>query len=503
MTDIILFQPKCGVWDIMGVRPPTGLLNIASVPVERGYNIVLIDQRINQDWKKELKKQISSGTKIVCLTTMVGEQINYMLEVSEFIKSHKKDILVVLGGSWAQTEPELCMSDKNIDIVCFGEGDYLLSDLMEYVQGKRKIDDVFGILYRKNGSIKKTDNRRLIENLNDLPKIPYHLINLKDYVSIGYRQDKPSIALVVSRGCPYRCSFCSIVQLFGRTWRSYSIERVIEDISELDKKYGIKDFFFMDDHIAVNKKFFSDLVKFFVKANEDGKNYNWGAAGMRADSILNLDQETMDNLEKSGCKNLDIGVESGNPRIMDLVKKDTNLDVIRRANRRLSKYQIIIKFTFMAGFPSETKEEYLDTLRFRKILEDENPYATTPIFNYTPFPGTELYQVALDNGFKPPQTLKGWADFNYNTWYKKYPSWLTKDRIRLIENSVFLSYFANKKLSYKYANPLMNFMFRMYYPFAKFRYDFNFYGFMIEKKMADFVAKMNEKINLFNRVGRG
>ena len=307
---------------------------------------------------------------------------------------------------------------------------------------------------------------------------------------------------MISRGCPFRCSFCSIVSLYGRSWRSYSIERVIEDIKELDEKYGIKDFFFMDDNIAVNKRFFSELVRFFVKSNEDGRDFNWGAAGMRADSVLGLDEDTLRNLEKSGCRNLDIGVESGNPRVMDLVMKDTTLDVIRKANQRLSKYPIIIKFTFMGGFPTETKEEYLDTLKFRKILENENSYATAPIFNYTPFPETELYKLALENGFKPPQTLEGWADFNYNTWYKKYPSWLTKGKIQLIENSVFLSYFSNKKLGYKYANPLMNFMFRMYYPFAKFRYDYNFYGFMIEKRMADFVAKANEKVNLFNRVKR-
>jgi len=502
MADIILFQPKCGIWDIMGIRPPTGLLNIAGVPVSKGYDVVLIDQRLSQDWKEDLKKEIRKGAKLVCLTTMVGEQIKYMMEVSKFIKSIDSKILVVLGGSWAQTMPKLCMQDKNIDIVCYGEGDYLLSDLMEYSNGSRGIEDVLGIVYRFSDGLKKTDARPLIKNLDELPKIPYHLINLKDYISIGYRKDKPSLALMVSRGCPFRCSFCSIVSLYGRSWRSYSIERVIEEIKELDEKYGIKDFFFMDDHIAVNKKFFSELVGFFVKSNEEGRDYNWGAAGMRADSVLGFDEETLGNLEKSGCRNLDIGVESGNSRVMNMIMKDTSLEIIRKANQKLSKYPIIIKFTFMAGFPTETKEEYLDTLRFRKILEDENPYATAPIFNYTPFPGTELYQVALENGFRPPETLDGWADFNYNTWYKKYPSWLTKERLKLIENSVFLSYFANKKLSYKYANPLMNFMFRMYYPLAKFRYDSNFYGFMIEKKMADLVAKVNSKVNLFNRVRR-
>ena len=136
--------------------------------------------RLIQDWKEDLKKQIRKGAKLVCLTTMVGEQIKYMMEVSKFIKSLDSKVLVVLGGSWAQTVPELCMQDKNIDIVCYGEGDYLLSDLMEYCDGKREVNDVLGIIYRFESGLKRTKARPLIKNLDELPKIPYHLINLKD-----------------------------------------------------------------------------------------------------------------------------------------------------------------------------------------------------------------------------------------------------------------------------------------------------------------------------------
>lgn len=498
MKDIVLFQPKCGVWDLMGVRPPLGLLNIAAVPVVKGYNIILIDQRINQNWKEELKKNISLGVKIICLTTMVGEQIRHMMEVTKFIKSLDSKVLVVLGGSWAQTCPELCMQDNHIDVVCYGEGDYLLTELMEYCKSKKSIDKIKGIIYRtKEGKIKKTGQRELIKNLDNLPKIPYHLVDLKKYNSIGYNPDNLSIAMSLSKGCLFKCAFCSIVCLYKRTWRSYSIKRIMEHLYELETKYGIKDFFFMDDNIAANPKFFSGLVKAIEKAN---RGYSWGAAGIRADSILKLDEETLNSLLKSGCKNLDIGMESGSQRILNLIKKDTTLEILREANKRLSKYPFILKCTFMAGFPTETEEEFLDTLKFRKIIEKENPNAVTPIFFYTPFPGTELYDLALKAGFVPPETLEGWADFNYNTWYKLYPSWLTKEKINLIENAGFLSYFANKKFSYKYSDKLMNTLFKLYYPIAKFRYDNNFYKFMIEKKIANFVSMLDNKLNIFNRI---
>ena len=256
MQDIILLQPKCGIFDIMGVRPPLGLLSIASVPVAMNYKVVLIDQRINNHWKEDLKKNIDSGAKIVCLTTMVGEQIKNMMEVSKFIKSLNKNVLVVLGGSFAQISPELCIQDKNIDITCCGEGDYLLTDLMEYCNGKRNIEEIKGIMYRtKEGEIKKTEERPVIQNLDDLPKIPYHLIDLQDYNPVGYNPENQSMSMVLSRGCPFRCGFCSIVQLYDRTWRSFSVKRIMEDLLYLETNYGIKDFFFMDDHLPTNRKF--------------------------------------------------------------------------------------------------------------------------------------------------------------------------------------------------------------------------------------------------------
>lgn len=498
MTDIILFQPKCGMFDIMGARAPTGLLTIGAVPCHIGYNVVLIDQRIDADWQNKLKEHINNGAKIVCLTTMVGEQIIHMMEVSKFVKSIDFNVVTVLGGSWTQIQPEMCMQDENIDIVCYGEGDYLLSDLMDHCEGRKKIEDVLGILYRtREGNIKKTEPRAMVENLDELPKIPYHLVDLKNYAAVSFRPGRPSISIVTSRGCQFRCTFCSIVTLSKQTWRGYSVKRLMEDISELESKYGIKDFYFNDDLISGNHK---RLVEFIDAIADSGRDYNWGTAGIRGDAVWRLDDRTMKQLVKSGCKNLDVGVESGNPRVLKLVKKDTTLDVIERVNKKASKYPIIIKYTFMGGFPTETEEEFLDTMRFRRRLQEENEYATAPIFFYTPFPGTAMFDLAIENGFNPPKTLLEWADFDFYRWYKKYPCWLTKKKIRLVENAVFLSYFSNKKMGYKYPNPFLTALFKLYYPLAKLRYDNDYYGFMLEKYAANFLSKINDRFNLFNRV---
>jgi anaerobic magnesium-protoporphyrin IX monomethyl ester cyclase len=489
MAEILLIQPRCGDWDLMGIRSPTGLLNVASVPVSKGYNIALVDQRISKDWREEIKRQLADA-KICGITIMAGKQIKYALEISEFIRSVKADVLIVLGGTWAQTKPDLCIKSEYIDVVCYGEGDFLLPELRLYINGKKKIQDILGIYYKKDGEIIKNAPAELIKDLDQLPKIPYKLIDPKNYTAVGFNPGKPSISLILSRGCPFRCSFCSVSRFFNRKWRGYSVKRILEDLRFLEDEYGIKDFYFNDDNIAGNLKFFSELVKALAKLN---RGYSWGTSGIRADTIIRLDDETLENIVKSGCKNLDVGVESGNPRILKFINKDESLETIRKANTMLSRYPIIIKYSFMGGFPTETPKEFLDTIKFKRLLEKENPHAVGLIFFYTPFPATDLFDLAVKKGLKTPRTLKEWADFNYNTWYKEYPSWLSRRMISLVERSVFLSYFENKNLDYKYPSRLMKFIFQLYHPIAKFRSDKHFFSMFIERRLAELLINIMKR----------
>jgi anaerobic magnesium-protoporphyrin IX monomethyl ester cyclase len=499
MTEIILFQPRCGKWDIMGYRAPTGLLNVAAVPVDRGYDLVLLDQRICRDWKEELKNHLKDA-KIFGITVMAGQQIEYSSEVLAYVKKIKPEIMTVVGGTWAQTSPELCIQEKNTDVVCSGEGDYLIPELMDVLDKKKKnktLKKVLGIYYKEKGKIKQNPRRPLIRDMDALPKIPWNLINMGEYTAVGFEKGKKSISLILSRGCPYRCTFCSVSRFSERVWRSYSVERALEDLEILEKEYGITDFYFNDDNMAGSPKFFSEFAK---KLAESGKKYNWGTAGIRADTILRLSEETLSNLVKCGCKNLDVGVESGNPRVLEFVQKDEPLKIIREANKKLSKYPLIIKYSFMGGFPTETKEEFFDTVKFKRLLEKENPYAVGIMFLYTPFPQTEMYDYVIERGFKPPKHPDEWANFNYDTWYKIYPSWLSKEMIKIVEGAVFLSYFDNKNIAYKYPNPIMQLAFRLYHPIAKFRSENNLYGFFIEKKLANLFSDLNEKYDLVGKL---
>lgn len=468
MTDIILLQLKNGTSEDIEPPTPTKLLSMASVPLAKGYEIVLIDQRINENWRQDVKKHINLGAKIIYLRSAEGKQLKYFMEATRFAISLDSKILTVLGGSWPQTQPGICMQDTFLEIVSYVEDYYLLSDLMEFCERKKKMNEILGIFYRgiEGATIKKNDPRSILENPYNL-RLPWYLINPKAYSAIEFFPSKTSSELLTIKDA-----------------QNSSTKILLEELENLEKTYGAKDFIFQDDLITQNYEHFKEFVSTLA---EFAKDYKWGAAGMWVDQILSLDEKGMEDLVKSGCKTLYMDVKSGNPRLLKLMNKYPTIDNIKKANQKLSSFPIRVEYKFQGGFPTETEEEFLDTLKLMKTINEENKYASTPLSVYVPFPGKLLYSMALEHGFKPRTSLKDWAE--NCMWYKKERLWLTKRMAKLVENAAFISNFSNKKLDYKNKGLLFSVLSKIYTPFAKIRFKYDLYGFMIEKPVAKIINK--------------
>jgi anaerobic magnesium-protoporphyrin IX monomethyl ester cyclase len=122
-------------------------------------------------------------------------------------------------------------------------------------------------------------------------------------------------------------------------------------------------------------------------------------------------------LGDAGCKMLQFGVESGSDRILNLLNKGITRDEILKVNRKLAKSNILCRYNFIIGMPTETTEDIQKTLKFIDKLRNENANLDVPFLNiYTPWPGTKLFDLSLKNGFNPPTSLEGWAKFNWNSY---------------------------------------------------------------------------------------
>ncbi|MBS3051606.1 MAG: B12-binding domain-containing radical SAM protein [Candidatus Aenigmarchaeota archaeon] len=400
--------------------------------------MTIIDQRVESDWKEKLEKQLKLNPIVVGTTGMTGPQLKYSLELSRLVKDFNKDIPVMWGGMHPTMQPHQTLGDTLIDIITIGEGELTFAELVHTLERKGNLRNVKGIGFRENGHVVINESRPNLKNLDELPDLPYHLVDMKKYYAVDFRS-RQSIILTTSRGCPFRCTFCIDPAVHKNTWRCYSAERVLEKIRFIIDTYGIRDFFFQDDNFGTDPNRVKTILRGIVNEFDD---FAWGTLGIRADAICRMDEEYQQLLVKSGCKNIDVGIESGSPRMIKLMKKDEEVEDFVKANRILAKL-------------------------------------------FCPYLGTEAWDLSIQGGFKQPTSLNEWANFDFDGWTKNSPTWLDKKRLKIIDNINFTSYFMNKNVKYKISTRRGKVLFDIYNPIAKFRFKHNFYHFPIERKIRD------------------
>lgn len=263
-----------------------------------------------------------------------------------------------------------------------------------------------------------------------------------------------------------------------------SVDRTIEVIKNMVDKFGIKNIYFQDDNFVVSIPRFRQIVE---KILEERLDITWGLMGIRIDTIGRLDDELLAKVVKSGCKSMDSGLESGSDKILKMIRKGFTVQQAIDGNRKIAKYPIVMKYSFIGGYPTETEEDLKMTISMIAQLVKDNKDACTPFLIYSAYPGVPLYDLAKQYGLKEPQSLEEWSTFDYESSYLNYP-WLDKKRIKMLRNLAFTSLFANPAFQYKVQKKFVKLLFKMYQPIARFRFMNNLYQVPFEKRVADFIT---------------
>ena len=187
-------------------------------------------------------------------------------------------------------------------------------------------------------------------------------------------------------------------------------------------------------------------------------------------------------LEKSGCRRLYFGVESGSERIQKLVGKKLTFDQLFDVNRRLAGVDIIPRYSFITGLPYESRSDLKKTVELIMRVMRENPRATiTALATYIPYPGSDLYEDARKYGFEEPGTLAEWGELKME---RSTQRWLSKSDKRVLESLYFLSFFIDSKAKDFVCSRLLGFLATLYMPIARFRMRHFFFGFMPEMRIS-------------------
>ncbi|MBI5183828.1 MAG: B12-binding domain-containing radical SAM protein [Nitrospinae bacterium] len=480
MADVILIQPGNGLYRKSQIYIPTGLLFVSSFLNKEGYDIKIIDMRIEDNWEEVLLRELKTSPICVGITVMTGIPILDGLKVSKLVKKYNKDIPVVWGGVHPSILPKQTIENENIDFVIQGEGEYTFYELVKALENGKtdSYNDIKGLWYKENSKPKSTSACEFL-NLDELPDLPYNLIDVGKYIkTTKYYFEDGMFTLQTSRGCPYKCTFCYNSNFNRSKWRAMSPERVLEQIKCAVNNYKIKGIGIIDDNFFMNIKRADTILELIERAGIDIKLH---FQGMTVESLHRMNKSQLQRLERLGVEYLQLGVESGSQRILDLINKRIRVEQIIDINKKLNEYTNIKPiYNFMIGFPTETEDDiFLTTQLFIKLMEENHKAVLQNISVLVPYPGTTIYDLALRLGLKPPSTLEEWGSEHWIYFDKRYP-WLSKKMNNMIKRVVYASFGANKNLSEYFDSRFKRLLFKSYHPLAKFRLKHNFYYFMPE-----------------------
>lgn len=401
---ILLINPPIREWSEPNCFP-LGLGYIASVLLQEEHEVEILDINAHRWSKQEVKKRIREiSYDLVGIGGIITtyKYVKWLIDVLNQCHPEKK---IIVGGSVGTSIPRTMLERNPIDIVCVGEGEETIRELVNVLQNNGHPSTVKGIWFKGNdGSICRNELREPINDLDKLPfpawdlfpmdiylRNPVGAANRNKWIDGSFAEDTPlSMNLYATRGCPYQCIYC-YHDFTGYRYRYRSPDNIISEIEYLYTHYDVKYFNFTDDEFVVKKDFvyqFCQRIKDLQK--ELGERITWSCGG-RANLMT---EELIATMAEAGCVLIGYGIESGSQKMLDTMKKKVTVEQARQAVRLTQKYLGWADCSFMIGTPGETKGTIQETIDFCKQLN----LIPEVIFFATPYPGTELYRIAVQQG---------------------------------------------------------------------------------------------------------
>ncbi|MBU3940385.1 MAG: B12-binding domain-containing radical SAM protein [Nanoarchaeota archaeon] len=422
---------------------PLGAVSLATYLKQKSnHEVRVFDTSFG--FKEEIKKIDEFNPDVIGLTVLLPF-IDAAKEMSVYFKKRGK--IIVWGGPVPTNTPKDCL--EHCDFAVIGEGELTLFDLLDNLEKPSKVK---GIAYGDKGKFKLNSVRDFID-INELPIPDRDLLSTRD----NYLKAK-NMSLIVSRGCPYNCSFCqpTLNRLFGKGVRLRSPESIVEEIQLLNKKYGTNHIAFLDDTFTFNKDWLKKLSYLFKK--------NKIKIGFDVLTRVNcFDDEIAILLKEMKCKQVNFGVESGSQMILDKLRKGQTVEQIKNAFKIAKKYKLSTHAYIMIGSPGETKETLKET---EELMKEINP-DTVNISITTPLPGTDMYDECFENGLLNFKSDKQ-ADFydyefdelpikNENLTYKEVVE--SKQRMLRRRRVGFIFYNLKREVKGQFKNPSISRLF--------------------------------------------
>jgi radical SAM superfamily enzyme YgiQ (UPF0313 family) len=399
---VILFFPKTS-GNGSGKRLPYTLLYLERTLRGLGLEVILVDESCQPNYPAALDQK-RDRILLAGVSSMTGSQISGGIAFSKWLR--KAGSAPIVWGGWHPTLlPKQTLQEPYVDFVVIGQGERPLRQLVERLLNGQDPSDIPGLGFKRGTEI-FVNRSAPFDGINAFPPINLGLLDPNNYVYSAAPLGKRCMVYFASHGCPFNCGFCSMAAVYRHHWYHKPVSQIIEDLRTLKERAGIDSMYFMDPNLFVNPDFCRQLARAMIDAE---LNLRWYSQGHTRLLTTRFTDEDMRLFVQSGCSQIIVGAESGDPEVLDVVGKRAKVEDTFRLVALLKRHGIVPYLSTMVCLPMNPARDLdltIDMLARAKLMD---PRLQASIWNYTPYPGTELYERAKQKGFIPPQRLEDWA----------------------------------------------------------------------------------------------
>jgi radical SAM superfamily enzyme YgiQ (UPF0313 family) len=425
-TDIVLIKPgsqKQLYGDLSGFRltaiePPLWAALLAAYLRGLGYSVVLYDAEAeNWSYEETARKAVEPDPHLVAVivsgTNPSASTMNMggAEKIVSLVRQVAPNVKTLLGGLHPSALPEQTLNDENLDFVCQGEGFFTLPALIDALQAGAVNFQIDGLGYKKDNQVVSNPCPPLMKNLDELPMPAWDLLPMEKYRAHNWHcfdniaERQPYGILYTSLGCPFKCTFCCINALFGKHMIRYrSLDTVIKELEFLISTYGIKNIKIIDEMFALNEK---RIVSFCNMIIERGFDLNiWAYA-----RVNTVTEKMLAKMKQAGINWVAYGFESGSKRVIENVTKGYKIEQVGKVVEMTYALDMHICSNFIFGLPEDDFDSMNETL---KLMLDINAEWAN-IYSAMAYPGSELYKMAIEQGWPLPTSWEGYSQYAYES----------------------------------------------------------------------------------------
>ncbi|MCX6993103.1 MAG: radical SAM protein [Kiritimatiellaeota bacterium] len=415
------FAKKGATW------PPLNLAYLAAMAENAGHAVRIIDAQCEDMSPGHLLDETGNFKPDIIGITSTTPFHHVALALAKELKHRLNGIPIIIGGPHITVLKEAAF-DRCFDYGFVGEADKSWPLFLERYANGRDVSDVKGILFRKKGEIIFTGEPDLIDNVDAIPLPARHLLKNNKYKIGTLHGTKNFTTIMTTRGCPYKCIFCS-TKVFGKKTKSRSPGLVVDEIKSVVNEFNIRHFIFLDDTLTLNRQNILEICELLI----NGKIKITFEGSTRANLV---DEELVSKLAAAGLIRLSFGLESVDDNIRRIMRKEVPLESYIQANKLSNKYGIETLNSCMIGLPGETRETIRSTLSF---LRHSREIKQANISIAVPYPGTELYEMAKRGDYDLKLEVDDFSKFRrYNVATMSVGDLSPSDLVKL-QNSAFAS----------------------------------------------------------------